>query len=177
MRASTRATVQWYEQVHGDEERLVFQGEGCVDLVSSTKLRHVIVDARATLQRTVIAGWTAKRKPKRAVGAAESLRCFAAAGALALARASCQAAGRGVWLPLVACCGRGVLPHGVRHLMIFYTPGRDGTRHAARRPGSGGRPRGCGFEEQGGACARMQRGGQSPRAILSVERHHFKAEN
>ena len=39
-----------------------------------------------------------------------------------------------------------------------YTPGRDGTRNAARRPGSGGRPRGCGFEEQGGACTRIQRG-------------------
>ena len=42
---------------------------------------------------------------------------------------------------------------------IFLTPGRDGTRNAARRPGSGGRPRGCGFEEQGGgACTRIQRG-------------------
>jgi len=40
----------------------------------------------------------------------------------------------------------------------FYTPGRDGTRNAVRRPGSGGRPRGCGFEEQGKACARIQRG-------------------
>jgi len=28
----------------------------------------------------------------------------------------------------------------------------------ARRPESGGRPRGCGFEEQGGACTRIQRG-------------------
>ena len=44
-------------------------------------------------------------------------------------------------------------PHG-----LFYTPGRDGTRNAARRPGFGGRPRGCGFEEQGGACTRIQRG-------------------
>ena len=87
------------------------------------ELRHVIVDASAALQRTrrvwaaVVAGWTAKRKPKRAVGAAEGLRCFAAAGA-----PSCQAAGRGVWLPWVACCGLagGGLSHGVRHLMDFY---------------------------------------------------------
>ena len=42
--------------------------------------------------------------------------------------------------------------------LVYYTPGRDGTRNAARRPGSGGCPRGCGFEEQGGACARIQRG-------------------
>ena len=56
-----------------------------------------------------------------------------------------------------------------------YTPGRDGTPNAARRLGSGGRPRGCGFEEQGGACARIQRGvcrvyrgGLSPIATLSV---------
>ena len=39
----------------------------------------------------------------------------------------------------------------------YYTPGRDGTRNAGRRPGSGGRPRGCGFEEQGGG-ARITRG-------------------
>ena len=42
---------------------------------------------------------------------------------------------------------------------LCYTPRRDGTRNAARRPGSGGRPWGCGFEEQGGgACTRIQRG-------------------
>ena len=88
-----RIAVQWYERVHGDEERLVFRkGEECVDFVNSTKLRHVIADPSATLQRTrrgwtaVVAGWTAKRKPKRAVGAAEGLRCFDAAGALSLAR-------------------------------------------------------------------------------------------
>ena len=39
---------------------------------------------------------------------------------------------------------------------VNYTPGRDGTRNAARRPGPGGRPRGCGFEEQGGACTRIK---------------------
>ena len=31
----------------------------------------------------------------------------------------------------------------------FYTRGRDGTRNAARRPGSRGHPEGCGFEKQG----------------------------
>ena len=41
-----------------------------------------------------------------------------------------------------------------------YTPGRDGTRNAARRPGSGVRPRG-GFEEQGGH-VRVYRGGSIP---------------
>ena len=40
-------------------------------------------------------------------------------------------------------------------MLRCYTPGRDGTQNAAQRPGSGGRPRGCGFEEQGGACARI----------------------
>ena len=57
----------------------------------------------------------------------------------------------------------------------YYTPGRDGTRNAARRPGSGGRPRGCGFEEQGGGMYAytdgdlfVYRGGYVPIAILSV---------
>ena len=87
------------------------QEGGCVDFVNSTKLPHVIVDASATLPRTrrgwaaVVAGWTAKRKPKRAVGATEGLRCFAAAGALALARglvARPQGAVCGcLWLPAV----------------------------------------------------------------------------
>ena len=56
----------------------------------------------------------------------------------------------------------------------FYTPGRDGKRNAAQRPGSGGRPRGCGFEEQGGH-VRVYRGGSiriqrglSPIAIFSL---------
>ena len=44
---------------------------------------------------------------------------------------------------------------------LYYTPGRDGTRNAARRPGSGGRPRGCGFEVQGGGHVRVYRGGLS----------------
>ena len=47
-----RIAVQWYERVHGDEERLVIRkGEECVDFVNRTKLRHVIADASATLQR------------------------------------------------------------------------------------------------------------------------------
>ena len=56
-----------------------------------------------------------------------------------------------------------------------YTPRRDGTRNAARRPRSGGRPRGCRFEEQGGGmCAYIEgvypytEGSLSPIAILSV---------
>ena len=46
-------------------------------------------------------------------------------------------------------------------LRANYTPGSDGTRNAARRPGSGGRPRGCGFEEPGGH-VRVYRGGSIP---------------
>jgi len=59
------------------------------------------------------------------------------------------------------------------------TPGRDGTRNAARRPGSGGRPRGCGFEEQGGGHVRVYIGGYIPYSHfvrLSVPSHsklHF----
>ena len=46
---------------------------------------------------------------------------------------------------------------GCRRQALVTTPGRDGTRNAARRPGSGGRPRGCGFEEQGGGmCAYIE---------------------
>ena len=54
---------------------------------------------------------------------------------------------------MCVCAGVAAAP-GSR---TIYTPGKDGTRNAARRPGSGGRPRGCGFEEQGGACTRIQR--------------------
>jgi len=50
----------------------------------------------------------------------------------------------------------------------YYTLGRDGTRNAARRPGSGGRPSGCGFEEHGGGMCAYAEGGLSPIAILSV---------
>ena len=50
----------------------------------------------------------------------------------------------------------------------YYTPGRDGTRNAARRPGSGGRPRGCGFEEQGGGMYAYTEEGLSPIANFSV---------
>ena len=50
--------------------------------------------------------------------------------------------------------------HALKYTLLnaHYIPGRDGTQNAARRPGSGGRPRGCWFEEQGGACTRIQRG-------------------
>ena len=54
-----RIAVQWYERAHVDAERLVFRkGEECVDFVDSTKLRHVIADTSATLQRTR-RGWAA----------------------------------------------------------------------------------------------------------------------
>ena len=64
------------------------------------------------------------------------------------------------------CCGLLLLfPHCCPRICIYYTPGRDGTRNAARRPGSGGCTRGCGFEEQGGhvlvyrgGLSRIQRG-------------------
>ena len=53
-------------------------------------------------------------------------------------------------------------------MKFVYIPGRDGTRNAARRPGSGGCPRGCGFEEQGGGMCAYTEGGLSPLAILFV---------
>ena len=63
---------------------------------------------------------------------------------------------------------------------FFNTPGRDGTRNAARRPGSGGRSRGCGFEEKGGGMCAYTGGGLSPIAILSVcvsVRHILNCQN
>jgi len=42
---------------------------------------------------------------------------------------------------------------------LSYTPGRDETRNAARRPGSGGRPRGSRYEEQGGGGYTLNREG------------------
>ena len=70
----------------------------------------------------MVAGWTAKRKPKRAVGAAEGLRCFAAARALVLARglvARPQGAVCGcLGLPAVVLLV-GVYPTGLDTLWIF----------------------------------------------------------
>jgi len=79
-----RIVVQWYERAHGDEERLVFRKEEeCVGIVNSIKLNHAITDASAILLRTrrgwaaVVAGWTAKRKPKRAAGVVPLKACVA----------------------------------------------------------------------------------------------------
>ena len=59
---------------------------------------------------------------------------------------------------LARAVGKRVRGCRAKRLYAYYPPGRDGTQNAARRPGSGGRPRGRGFEKQGGACTRIQRG-------------------
>ena len=85
-------------------------------------------------------------------------------GGLTRPQAACFAPFRSKFIPFL---GKNFWSHKPEVPAASYTPGRGGTRNAARRPGSGGRPRGCGFEEQGGACTRIQRGSISI-AILSV---------